>query len=619
MVKNKSKSLAFEYEEIKKLQDIANLLRRDSLHLTTSAGTGHPTSCLSSAEIMAVLFFNEMRCNLNDAQNQDNDEFILSKGHAAPILYSALNRLNLITEPLSNFRKLKGHLDENPINSKEEPWIKIASGSSGQGMSVGLGIALAQKMQHRKSRTYVLLGDSEIAEGSVYEACELASFYKVKNLCAILDMNRLGQNGETSINNDVQVHKKRFSSLGFEVFICDGHSIAELLSAFQNARESLGPSIIIARTVKGKGVSFLENKDGWHGKSLNEEELAKAYKEIPAPSFPKISLTSPLKPSKYLKKDSLKVPPLDLNEDISTREAYGRALENLASKDERVIAVDAEVSNSTFSEIVKRFQPDQFIESFFAEQNMIGMSLGLSLKGYHVFASSFAAFLTRAHDQLRMAALSHANMTICGSNSGISIGEDSVFQMGLDDISMFRGLTDSIIFYPSDAISTEKLLDLANKTKGIKYIRTTKAKTPVIYNKKDQFEIGAFKVLKESEKDSIVLIGAGITLHECLKAQVLLKSHNIHAAVIDLYCIKPLDINKLKHFIKKHGDKLIVAEDHYSVGGLGEMLSLQLIDSGIRVKSLAISKTPHSGSPNELLEKYGINARHIAMHARTFV
>jgi len=602
------------------LQDIANLLRRDVLQMTTEAGSGHPSSCLSCAEIISVLFFSEMRYDVKNANNPDNDEFILSKGHAAPILYSALKRVGALKEPLSGYRKLQSHLEGHPIPSSFEPSIKVASGSLGQGLSVGLGMSMAIKLQKRTSQVYVLLGDSEIAEGSVYEAAELASYYKVNNLYAILDMNRLGQRGETMLGYNAKTYKKRFKSFGWSVITIDGHSIPQIIRALKKAKRRPKPILIIAKTTKGKGVSFIENKEGWHGRALNKEEYLKALKEIPKPSMPKIHIKHPkktiLKISKPKKLIQLN---FSLGEMIATREAYGFALKNLAKSNPEVIAIDAEVSNSTFSEIVKRIEPEQFIEAYVAEQNMIGMALGLSIKKYHVFASTFAAFLSRAHDQIRMSALSHGNITICGSHAGISIGPDGASQMGLEDIALFRDIPNSVVFYPSDATSTEKLLNLANKTNGIKYIRTTRAKTPVIYKEKENFAIGDFKIIRQSSSDSVVLIGAGITLHECIKAYAKLKSHGIKASVIDLYCIKPLNIRKLADFVKQHGNKIVIAEDHYSAGGIGEMLAHELLNTGIRIKTLSVNNIPHSGTTEELLDKYSINAKHIAMYAKTFV
>jgi transketolase len=593
----------------KELQDIANILRGDVLRMTTVAGSGHPTSCLSCAEIMAVLFFHEMNYDIKNPFNPDNDEFILSKGHAAPILYSCLYHAKCIRVNLNSLRKLNSPLEGHPVPSLK--WIKVATGSLGQGLSVGLGMALAAKLQKRNYRTYVLLGDSETAEGSVFEAFQLASHYELNNLCAIIDINRLGQTGPTMLAHNIKAYKKRFQALGWKAISIDGHNIKQIIKALIKARKSKLPTVILAKTYKGRGVSFLENKEGWHGKALSKEELAKALQEIPNPKFPKIKIKKPKKILRKIKIKKIKNTAYKLNEEIATRSAYGKALANLALADPRVIAIDAEVSNSTHTEEVKKVKPNQFIQTYIAEQNMLGISLGLSIKGFRVFASTFSAFLTRAHDQIRMAAISSANLTLCGSHSGISIGEDGPSQMGLEDISMFRALPNSIVLYPSDAVSTEKLVKLSYKLKGIKYIRTTRPKTNVIYKNNEKFPLGEFKILKKSNKDKAVIATAGITLHEALKAYQELKKKGINISVIDIYCIKPFNHKKLIKHVKKHGNKLIIVEDHYKEGGIGEMIISKLKNTNIKIEHLCINEIPHSGSKDELLEKHKINSHAI--------
>ncbi len=598
-------------DKLQELYDIANVLRKDVLQMTTSAGSGHPTSCLSCAEIVSALFFNEMKYDVSEAENPDNDEFILSKGHAAPILYSALFRAGCIKNKLNDLRKLNSPLEGHPIPSPDLKWSKVATGSLGQGLSAGVGMALASKLQGRKFRTYVLLGDSEMAEGSVWEAAQLSSYYKLNNLTAIIDVNRLGQRGETMLGHDMKNYAERIKSFGWNVKIINGHDIGQILNAFTTAKKSSKPFAVLAKTLKGKGVSFLEDKNGWHGRVLKKEELEKALKEIPETKMPSVKIARPNEINCKVRARKIKNNSYKLGEEIATRSAYGGALALLAESNSNVLAVDAEVSNSTFSEEVKKKTPKQFIETFIAEQNMIGICLGLSKKGFNVFGSTFAAFLTRAHDQIRMGSLSDANFTLCGSHAGVSIGEDGASQMGLEDIAMFRSLPNSIVFYPSDAVSTEKIVELCSKLNGIKYIRTTRGKTPVIYSAKENFSAGDFKVLKQSNEDKVVLIGAGITLHECLKAYNELKKNKINSAVIDLYCIRPFDAWKLAEFVKKHGNKLIVTEDHYSEGGIGEMLCYELRNSGIEIETLAVRSVPHSGKSEELLEKYGIDAKAI--------
>ncbi len=609
----------------KELQDIANILRRDVLEMTTAAGSGHPSSCLSCAELISALFFHEMSFDPKNPDNQDNDEFVLSKGHAAPILYASLYRANCIRQNLSILRKLSSPLEGHPMPSSLMPWIKVASGSLGQGLSISIGYALASKLQNKKFKTYALLGDSESTEGSIYEALQLASHYKLNNLIAILDVNRLGQTGETILGHDIKKYEKRFQEFGWETITINGHNISQILSAFEKAKKSSKPTIIIAKTLKGKGVKFIEDKNDWHGKALSQQELKKALNSLPSPNMPNIPSRLPIQIIKQIKKENKNsVPQLTKyksKEEIATRTAYGNALASLAKSNQRIIAIDGEVSNSTHSEEVKKKTPKQFIEAYIAEQNMIGMSLGLSKKGFNVFASTFAAFLTRAHDQIRMSALSSPNFTICGSHAGISIGEDGASQMGLEDISLFRSLPKSIIFYPSDAISTEKLVHLAANTRGLKYIRTTRPKTPIIYQQTENFPLGDFKILKQSQEDKAVLIGAGITLHESLKAYNILNKNNISLAVIDLYCIKPLETRKLISFIKQHGNKLIITEDHYKEGGIGEAIisELSLTNTNTQIKHLYIPEIPHSGTMEELLDKYKISARHIVGAVKSLI
>ncbi len=604
--------------DIKQLKEIANILRKDSLVITSKAGSGHPTSCLSCAEIMATLFFNEMKYDVNNADNLNNDEFVLSKGHAAPIYYSCLYHSGCARYPLDSLRKLNSVWEGHPTPFTR--WIKFATGSLGQGLSLGAGMALSQKMQKRKSKTFVLIGDSEMAEGSNWEAIQFASHYNLNNLVAIVDLNGLGQRGETMIGHNAKLLSLRFSTFGWNAIVVDGHNIQQLLGAFERAKKSEKPTAIIAKTLKGKGVSFLENKEGWHGKALNENELKKALSQIKAGDFPLMNIQRPLEINmKEEKLGALKPLQIKVKENYSTREIYGLALANLAKSHHNVLAIDAEVSNSTFSEEVKKQNKNQFIEGYIMEQNLIGVSLGMSKKGYNVYSSSFAAFLERAHDQLRMATLSKPNLTICGSHCGVSIGQDGASQMGLEDIGMFRSLPNSILLYPSDAISTEKMVYLSTITPGLKYIRTTRGKYPILYNKDEEFAVGEFKVLRQTGKDKIVLIGSGVTLHESLKAHEELKKAKIDSAVIDLYCIKPLDIKKLSQFIKSHGNKVIITEDHYKEGGIGEMLMTELSGSGIVIKSLAVKEIPHSGSPEELLDKYGINAKAIVSEAKKIV
>lgn len=594
------------------LKKISNVLRRDVLKMTTVAGSGHPTSCLSCADIMSVLFFDHMRYDIKNAFNEDNDEFILSKGHAAPILYSALYRAGAIKDNLMSLRKLNSNLEGHPIPSSLK-WAKVASGSLGQGLSVGVGMALAAKLQNKNYKTYVLVGDSEMAEGSVYEALQLASYYKLNNLVLIVDFNRLGQRGETMTAHNSSELGRRIASFEWDVSAINGHDFSQVRAALGAAMKTDKPSAIIAKTFKGRGVSFLENKENWHGKTLSEEELELALEEIEESKMPPIRIANNSIRKWKPNKNKLMLRRYEIEAEVSTREAYGNALADLALSNEKVLALDGEVSNSTYSDRVKVKTPNQFIECFIAEQNMIGMALGLSKKGFDTYSSTFSAFLSRVYDQIRMAALSSVDMTICGSHAGVSIGEDGASQMGLEDISMFRTLPNSTVLYPSDAVSTDSLMRQCSRLKGIKYIRTTRMKTPVIYSPREDFKIGEFKVLKSSKKDKVVLVGGGITLHECLKAA----SERDDLAVVDLYCIKPFNHKKFFEFAKKHGNKIIVVEDHRGEGGIGEMLASNNLSSA-EIKLLNIKGIPHSGKPVELLQKYEIDASAILKEIKKF-
>ena len=618
--------------EKEKLEAIANVMRRDVLKMTNKAGSGHPSSCLSCAEIMSALFFDEMKYDVKDSNNPDNDEFILSKGHAAPILYSALFHAKCIKDDLMKLRKLNSALEGHPIpttsflrkkpsrSSKNYNWIKVATGSLGQGLSIGVGMALAGKLQGRKFRTYVLAGDSEMAEGSVYEALRLAPYYNLDNLCLIIDVNRLGQRGETMIGHDMEKYAEGIKSFGWNATVVDGHKIEQIKHAFEFVKKSGKPTAIIARTWKGKGVSFVENKEGWHGRVLNDEELIEALEELPNVKMPTVKIAKPEKVNVVKNKRSkFAFNPYEKGGMVATRLAYGRGLANLAKANPKVIAVDAEVSNSTKTDEVKKVRPGQFIEAFIAEQEMVGICLGLSKKGFNVFGNTFAAFFTRAHDQIRMSAISSGNFTLCGSHAGISIGEDGASQMGLEDLALFRTLPNSIIFYPSDGISTEKFVEMSGKLNGIKYIRTTRGKTPIIYDIKEKFTVGEFKVLKQTKKDKVVLVGAGVTLHECLIAHETLKKKKISSSVVDLYCVKPFDSKRFVDFVKKHGKRVVVVEDHYEEGGIGEMLAEELEDKNVKIKHLSVKEIPHSGKGEELLQKYGIDSKAIARAAKKLI
>ncbi len=604
------------------LEAIAKLIRYYSLVMSTEAGSGHPTSSLSAADIMTgLLFGGTFRYDLDNPQNPNNDRLVFSKGHASPLFYSLWAAAGKVTEQeLLTFRKFTSPLEGHP--TREFKYTEAATGSLGQGLSIGVGLALnARYIDKLPYRTYVLLGDSEMAEGSQWEAMEIAAHYKLDNLIGIMDVNRLGQRGETMYGHDLTAYRDRVSAFGWEAIVIDGHHMPQILTAFKQALQSKDrPVMIIAKTVKGKGVSFIEYKNGWHGKPLKKDELARALAElgtVDRGGRGRIAKPEELKPAEHFPS---KVQPLSYAVDtpVSTRRAYGTALERIYPAFPNMVVLDAEVSNSTYSEIFKAKYPGRFFEMYIAEQNMVGAALGLSLRGNVPFVSTFAAFLTRAFDQIRMSRYSDANMKFCGSHAGVSIGEDGSSQMGLEDIALFRTLLNSVVLYPSDAVSTEKLVEEMAKHRGIAYLRTTRKDTPIIYRNDEAFRIGGSKILKSSKTDRAVIVAAGITVHEALRAYEELKKEHILVRVIDLYSIKPLDAGTLVHAARDTG-AVITAEDHFAEGGLGEAVLSALAGTGIPVHLLAVRKMPRSGKPDELLDYEGISFRGIMEAVRNTV
>lgn len=583
------------------LQQIATRLRHHVLHITTRAGSGHPTTCMSCAELIACLFFSEMKFNVEHPSDLANDEFVLSKGHAAPILWATYAEAGIIPfSELPTFRKFESQLEGHP--TPRMPWVKVATGSLGQGLSVGVGMALAQRLHKSNAKTFVLMGDGECAEGSVWEAASLAAKENLSNLVAFVDVNRLGQSGESLHGKHADVWKKKFESFGWSAKVINGHNVNEILRAL--AEKNKGPFVIIAKTVKGKGVSFLEDKEGWHGKALSPLQLIDALQELgPLPSVDAKSFihSRPTLKISVSWKESPKIH-YSAAEQVATREAYGSMLAKLG-KDSRIVALDGDVKNSTFAEKFKALYPERFVDSFIAEQNMVGMAMGLAAKGFIPFASSFAAFLSRAHDQLRMAAISRLNLKCVGSHAGVSIGEDGPSQMALEDIAMFRSLPESTVLYPCDAVSAEKCTALLAQSKGIGYLRTTRPKTPILYKPTDSFSIGGSKLLCKGK--DVLIIAAGITVHESLKAAQMLKNKGISTAVLDAYSIKPLDAKTIKAQAK--GKQVIVVEDHYAQGGLGEAVA----SLGVPITHLCIKEIPRSGKAEELMAHYGIDAKAI--------
>ena len=590
-------------EEIKKL---ATLIRYYILVSTTGAGSGHPTSSLSATELMASLLFGGIfRFDVDRPEHPNNDRLIFSKGHASPLFYALWAAAGKLTEAeLMTYRKFGSPLEGHPTPTF--PYAEAATGSLGQGLSIGVGIALnAKSIDRLPYRTYVLLGDSEMVEGSQWEAMQIAAHYQLNNLIGILDVNRLGQRGETMYGWDLKAYEKRISSFGWKTIVLDGHSIPEILGAYETAlRVRNKPVILIARTIKGKGVSFVEDKNGWHGKALKKDECDRALRELGEVDKSlrgKIILPEDLKPEEPAAQGPPKKIAYPPDQPVATRRAYGNALARILPQFPRVISLDGEVSNSTYAEIFKEAYPGRFFEMYIAEQNMVGTALGLSSRNQIPFVSTFAAFFTRAFDQIRMAQYSNANIKFVGSHAGVSIGEDGPSQMGLEDLAMFRTILNGVVLYPSDAVSTEKLVEEAAKHHGIVYLRTTRETTPILYKPEEDFRIGGSKVLRKDEGDRVTVVAAGVTLYEALGAYEELKKEGILIRVIDLYSIKPIDGPTLQEAARTTR-AIITVEDHFAEGGLGEAVQGALASLAISVHSLAVRKKPKSGKPKELLD-----------------
>ncbi len=605
--------------DIHKLEKIAKLIRYWSLVSTTEAGSGHPTSSLSAADLMTgLLFGGAFRFDADRPKHPNNDRLIFSKGHASPLFYSLWLAAGKVTgQEMMTLRKFGSPLEGHPTPAFT--YTEAATGSLGQGLSIGVGMALnAKYIDNLPYRTYVLLGDSEMAEGSQWEAMEIAAYYKLDNLVGIIDVNALGQRGETMYGHDLDVYKKKASAFGWEPIVIDGHHLPQILTAFEQAgRVHDKPVMIIAKTEKGKGTSFIEGKNGWHGKALKKDELARALEELGP-----LDLTvcgEMQRPGDVIPKErnAEKARPLSYAADkpMSTRHAYGTALERLYPEYPDIVVLDAEVSNSTFAEIFKKTWPDRFFEMYIAEQNMVGSALGLSLRGKVPFVSSFAAFLTRAFDQIRMSQYSDSNIKFCGSHAGVSIGVDGSSQMGLEDIAMFRAIQNSVVLYPSDAVSAEKLVEAAARHRGIVYLRTTREDTQIIYRNDEAFRIGGSKVLKRNRKDVATVVAAGITLHEALAAYEALKKDDIFIGVIDLYSIKPIDVQTLTTAAYDTG-VIITVEDHFAEGGINEAVRSALADIAADIRSLAVRNMPKSGQPRELLDYEEISRKAIIKKVR---
>jgi len=608
---------------LRSLKTMAQRLRRHSVISTTESASGHPSSCCSCADIVATLFFNHLRFDVRNPHNIYNDRFILSKGHAAPVMWAAWAEAGAYpVDRLLTLRRIDSELEGHP--TFRSPYAGAATGSLGQGLSIGLGMALAARLDQTGARVYVLLGDGEVAEGAVWEAAALAAHYHTDHLIAIVDVNRLGQSQATMYGHDLTPYEARFQANGWRTLVIDGHNIEEINRALSTAEASSGmPTAIIARTIKGKGISFLEDLNGWHGKPLKKgEELEKALAELGS----NFDLDEPLMvapaPHSQLPAQvtaSLASPPdYEVGAQVATREAYGNALKKLGATSKAIMALDGDVKNSTYSEKFLKEFPDRFVECFIAEQNMVGTAAGLASQGKIPFCSTFACFFARAYDFIRMAAIGQVDVKLCGSHAGVSIGEDGVSQMGLEDIAMMRAIGGSTVLYPSDGTSAERMVELAAQTPGIVYIRTSRPKTPVLYNKNEPFKVGGSKVLRSSDQDKATLVAAGITIQEALKAYEQLSQDGIAVRVIDLYSVKPLDLDTLRKAARETG-AIITVEDHYPEGGLGEAVLSALAGETCKFRKLAVNGIPRSGKPAELIDMFGISARHVIQAVKEMI
>jgi transketolase len=593
------------------LAGIANQLRIDSIAATTAAGSGHPSSCCSAADLAAALFFGHMRFDPKNPRYANSDRFILSKGHAAPLLYAVWAELGLFPrEHLLTLRQLSSDLEGHP--TPRLSFVDVATGSLGQGLSVGVGMALCARLDNLDYRTYVLMGDGETAEGSVWEAASLAGIYQLSNLTAIVDVNRLGQSQATAFGHDVDVYRKRFAAFNWRTEVINGHDMEEILEVLSAVGLGKQPLAIIAQTEKGHGVSIMADKDGWHGKALSKDEASKAISELQPKAKTGVAEPIPAPTSLPLPKNEAPAsyPPLSykLGDSVATREAFGNALARIGEVDLRVVGLDGDTKNSTFADKFNKKFPNRFTECFIAEQNMVGVATGFATRGKVPFASTFACFLSRAFDQIRMAGISMANLKLVGSHVGVSIGEDGTSQMALEDIAMMRAVEGSVVLYPSDAVCAEKLVEQMALHKGVSFLRTSRPKTPVIYGNDEQFPIGGAKVRRQAAGDRVTVIGAGVTLYEALTAADALAKDGIGITVIDAYSIKPLARDVIKAAAQKTNNLVITVEDHYPEGGLGDAVAGELSSDGIKVTKLAIRELPHSGKAEELLVKYGIDS-----------
>jgi len=619
--------------ELQRIAELGRQLRVDSIRCTTAADSGHPTSSMSAADLMAVLLVKYLKYDWDHPGHPNNDRLIFSKGHASPLLYAMYKAAGAISDDeLMSLRtfgsRLEGH--PKPLQSADDhgtprglPWVDVATGSLGQGLPIAVGMALSGKyIDKLPFHVWVLLGDSELAEGSIWEAFDKAGHYQLSHVIAILDMNRLGQRGPTELGWDAPVYAARARAFGWHAIEIDGHDIAAIDAAYTEAlAQDEQPTCVVAKTMKGSGVSFVANKDGWHGKALSAAQATEAIRELGGERHLTVPVAKParLQPATPPAARPLKLPVYEVGTEEATRNAFGDALVAVGATRPDVVVLDGEVSNSTFTEEFNKVYPDRFFQVYIAEQQLVGAALGLSVLRKIAFAATFAAFFTRAFDQIRMAAVSDANLRLCGSHAGVSIGEDGPSQMALEDLAMMRAVHGSTVLYPCDANQTAHLVSAMADVPGISYLRLTRAKTPVIYAPGETFPIGGSKVVHHSDGDQVAIIAAGITVHESLRAYEQLRSEGIRVRVIDAYSVKPIDKAALHQAAQVTGGRLVVVEDHWSEGGLGDAVLDAFV--GLREKTptvikLAVRSIPTSGRPVELLSAAGIDAEHIAQAVR---
>ncbi len=590
---------------------LAAQLRADSIRATTAAGSGHPTSSLSAADLMAVLLAGHLRVDWRRPGSPDDDRLVFSKGHAAPLLYAMLKAAGAISdEELLSLRKQGSRLEGHP--TPRAPFVEVATGSLGQGLPAAVGIALGARLLGRELRCWVVLGDSEMAEGSVYEALELGGHYRLSQLVAIVDMNRLGQRGPTMLQWEGERYAERARAFGWRALVIDGHDRGEIDRAYAEAEGSDRPVCIVARTKKGAGVSFVEDREGWHGKPLSKDDAARALAELGNPRCDLVAETPGARrstPPRAPRRRPFEPPRYEVGAKVATREAFGDALRALGEARDDVVALDGEVGNSTYSEKFGKAHPDRFFEMYIAEQQLVSAAVGMQVLGLVPFASTFAAFFTRAYDQVRMAAVSRARLCLVGSHAGVSIGEDGPSQMALEDLAMMRAVAGSTVLYPSCATAAADLMRQMADLRGIAYLRATREKTPVLYGPDERFPIGGSKVVRRADADVAAVLAAGITLHEALRAHDLLAESGIRVRVVDLYSVKPIDAATVEACARECGGRLVVVEDHWPEGGIADAVCEVFAGRPApAIARLAVRELPGSGTPRELLDAAGIGA-----------